>query len=56
MIEKFNNGSKTWYVADGWIPLKDKSDCSEMEGHEALIVLNVQKDDAEILLDIYFRI
>ena len=57
MEEKSNlkHGSKIWYVADGWIPSKHKTIDSELEGHEALAILNCQDKDAEILLDIYFE-
>jgi hypothetical protein len=48
-------GSKTWYVADGWIPRKNKTEDSKLEGHEALIILNYQSKDAEIFLDIFFE-
>ncbi|MCL5986320.1 MAG: sensory rhodopsin transducer [Actinobacteria bacterium] len=57
-MEKKDNikrGSKTWYVADGWIPAKEVASCSNLEGHESLMVLNCQDKDAEILIDIYFE-
>jgi len=57
MEEKSNlkHGSKTWYVADGWIPSKQETIDSELEGHEALMILNCQNVNAEILLDIFFE-
>ena len=50
-----NHGSKDWYIADGWIPSKHETIDSELEGHEALMILNCQNVDAEILLDIFFE-
>ena len=50
-----NHGSKNWYVADGWIPAKHETMNSELEGHEALIILNYQNVNTEILLDIFFE-
>ena len=50
-----NHGSKTWYIADGWIPSKHETIDSELEGHEALMILNCQNVNAEILLDIFFE-
>lgn len=55
MNNNTGHGSKTWYIADGWIPLKSKTADTGLEGHEALIILNYQKEDAEILLDIFFE-
>jgi len=55
MENDLRHGSKTWYIADGWVPLKNKTDDAGLEGHEALIILNYQEEDAKILLDIYFE-
>ncbi len=49
------HGSKTWYIVDGWLPLKHKTIDAKLEGHEALIILNYQEFNAEILLDIFFE-
>ena len=55
MEDNLKHGSKTWYIADGWVPLKNKTADAGLEGHEALIILNYQKEDAKIFLDIYFE-
>jgi hypothetical protein len=52
---KARGGSKTWYVADGWMPLKDKAADAGFEGHEAIMILNSSEKDAEVLMDIYFE-
>ena len=48
-------GSKTWYVADGWMPLKNKTAETGFEGHEAIMILNSQAVDAEVLMDVYYE-
>lgn len=48
-------GSKTWYVADGWMPLKSKTADTGYEGHEAIMILNCQNKDAEVFMDVYFE-
>jgi hypothetical protein len=48
-------GSKTWYVADGWMPLKNKTAETGYEGHEAIMILNCQDKDAEVFMDVYFE-
>lgn len=50
-----NDGAKTWYIADGWLPLKNNSSDTNLEGHEAIMVLNYQDIDAVILVDIFFE-
>lgn len=48
-------GSKVWYFADGWMPSKNKTEKSGYEGHESIMVLNTNINDAKILMDIYFE-
>ncbi|RPH88967.1 MAG: hypothetical protein EHM72_20960, partial [Calditrichaeota bacterium] len=48
-------GSKTWFVADGWLPDQTQADNSGYESHEAIMILNCQEKDAEILMDVYFE-
>ena len=55
MLNKIKNDFKTWYFADGWLPLKDEKKNSGLEGHEAIIILNCNKKDAKLLMDIYFE-
>jgi hypothetical protein len=49
------DGSKIWYVADGWLPLQKEAKDAGFEGHEAIMILNCQNEDAKILMDIYFE-
>ena len=55
MTDNTKNGSKIWYIADGWLPLKNEKKDSGFEGHEAIMVLNCNEQDAEILMDVYFE-
>ena len=48
-------GTKTWYVADGWLPLKEETENAGLEGHEAIIILNCNNKSAEVMMDIYFE-
>lgn len=50
-----NNGKKNWYIADGWIPVAKETKNNNYEGHEALIILNCNKKDAKVIVDIFFE-
>jgi hypothetical protein len=50
-----NLGSKIWYVADGWLPFQKETTASGYEGHEAIMILNCQEQDADILMDVYYE-
>jgi hypothetical protein len=54
-MENAKGGAKTWYVPDGWLPLKNETKNAGLEGHEAIIILNCSEKNAEILMDIYFE-
>lgn len=54
-MEENKKGAKTWYIADGWLPLKNKTENAEMEGHEAVIILNCNSEPAKVLMDIFFE-
>ncbi len=49
------NGKKSWYIADGWIPVEKATDDSGYVGHEALILLNCNDEDAKVFIDVYFE-
>ena len=44
-----------WFVADGYLPLREKSDRSGFEGHEAIMILNCGDRPAQVLMDVYFE-
>jgi len=46
-------GSRIWYFPDGYLP--EKTSGSKLEAHEAIMLLNVGEQDAEVQLDFYFE-
>jgi hypothetical protein len=42
-----------WYLPDGYLPRKQEG--GALEAHEALMILNPNRDDARIQLDFYFE-
>jgi hypothetical protein len=48
-------GSRLWFVADGYLPLKDRTDSAGFEGHEAIMILNCSDSDARVLMDVYYE-
>lgn len=47
-----SGGAKTWYFPDGYLPAKQAG--ALLEAHESLMLLNVGKNNALALIDIYF--
>jgi len=45
-------GAKNWYFPDGYLP--EKTNNGEMEAHEALMLFNVNEQEADVMIDIYF--
>jgi hypothetical protein len=50
-----SGGSKLWFVADGWLPLKEKSESAGYEGHEAIMILNCGDSPARVMMDVFFE-
>lgn len=48
------NGKKTWFVADGYLPYADEVKDGGFKGHEAIMLLNCNEQDADVRFDIYF--
>ncbi|RAV19629.1 sensory rhodopsin transducer [Paenibacillus contaminans] len=48
-------GAKNWYVIDGYLPYKGRVDHENLEGHEAIMILNCHDEDAEIFMDIFYE-
>ncbi|BBH20509.1 hypothetical protein Back11_18540 [Paenibacillus baekrokdamisoli] len=48
-------GAKNWYIIDGYLPYKGKVEHENFEGHEAIMILNCQDEEAEIFMDIYYE-
>jgi len=49
------NGARTWFVADGYLPLKARTENAGFEGHEAIMILNCGAREAHVLMDVYFE-
>ena len=47
------DGAKVWVFADGWLPEKSEG-AGNLESHEALMIVNTGKSEANIKLDFYF--
>jgi len=54
-MQNIKGGSRVWYVADGWLPMKKETKDTGYEGHEAIMILNSNSKSAEVLMDIYFE-
>lgn len=54
-MSKNKGGSKVWYIADGYMPTRQAIKDSDYEGHESIMILNCNDEDAEIFMDIYFE-
>ncbi|MBU0477155.1 hypothetical protein KKC91_01105 [bacterium] len=52
MTNNIGDGHFTWLVPDGDLPPKGDGD---LEGHEALIILNTGSREANIKIDVYFE-
>lgn len=48
-------GSKTWFIADGWMPSKTPRKAEDYEGHESIMLLNCQDQEAKVYLDLFFE-
>jgi hypothetical protein len=48
-------GAKVWFIADGYLPLKERTDNAGFEGHEAIMILNCGDRDARVLMDVFFE-
>ena len=46
-----NQGAHVWYIPDCWLPVGESGDA---ESHEAICVLNVTEEHAEITMTLYF--
>lgn len=47
-------GSRTWAIAEGYIPESSTGPEPEMLSHETACILNASDDDAEVEMTIYF--
>lgn len=47
-------GKKNWYIVDGFKPPKKESGARDYEGHECIMILNCNNEDAHIIIDVFF--
>jgi hypothetical protein len=47
IMQNIKGGSRVWYVADGWMPLKNATKDAGYEGHEAIMILNSSNKGAK---------
>ncbi|HHV98211.1 MAG TPA: hypothetical protein GXX36_01335 [Clostridiaceae bacterium] len=48
------NGKKNWYIVDGYRPPVNPGEATDYEGHECIMILNCNDQDANIFIDVYF--
>lgn len=49
------NGKKNWFIVDGYLPYANAVRDVDFAGHEAVMLLNCNEQDAHVLLDFYFE-
>ena len=48
------NGNKSWFIVDGYRPPVEKGGADDYEGHECIMVLNCNDEEAHVEIDVYF--
>lgn len=48
-------GKKQWYIVDGYRPSPQPDPNAVYEGHESVMLLNTNDEDAHVLITIYFE-
>ena len=49
------NGKKEWYIVDGYRPSPQPDPNAQYIGHESIMILNTNSQDAHLLMSIYFE-
>lgn len=49
------SGKKQWYIVDGYRPSPQPDPDAVYEGHESVMLLNTNNEDAHVLINIYFE-
>ncbi|MBQ2967281.1 MAG: hypothetical protein IJE10_04055 [Clostridia bacterium] len=49
------DGKTKWYIVDGYRPSPKPDPSAVYEGHESIMILNTNDQDAHILISIYFE-
>lgn len=48
------NGKNNWFIVDGYRPPEKPNQC-DYEGHECIMILNCNEQDAHCLIDVFFE-
>ena len=48
-------GKKQWSIVDGYRPPRQRGDATDYAGHECILILNRNQQDANLLIDFYFE-
>jgi len=48
------SGKKSWYIVDGYRPPEKQGDIEDYKGHECIMILNCNDEDAHVKIDVYF--
>ena len=49
------SGKKQWYIVDGYRPSPTPDSAAVYEGHESIMILNPNAEDAHVLISVYFE-
>lgn len=49
------SGKKEWYIIDGYRPAPCPDPKAEYIGHESVMILNTNNEDAHVLISLYFE-
>ena len=49
------SGKKQWYIVDGYRPSPTPDPAAVYEGHESIMFLNPNAEDAHVLISVYFE-
>lgn len=49
------SGKKQWYIVDGYRPSPKPDPNADYSGHESVMILNTNDEDANVLISIYFE-
>lgn len=49
------SGKKQWYIVDGYRPSPTPDPAAVYEGHESIMILNPNAEDAHVMISVYFE-
>ena len=49
------SGKKQWYIVDGYRPSPQPDPQADYVGHESVMILNTNDQDAHVLISVYFE-